>query len=128
MIPVLLIYKDWALLILRLAVGVIFIVHGLPKLKSLKTTAKNFGMMGFKPGLVWGAIVAVLEGVGGFLILLGVFTQVLGLLLTIQMLVAIIWKIKKGQKLAGGYEFDVILAAAGLILATMGGGALTIWF
>ena len=126
MIPVLFGFSDWALFVLRIAVAVIFIVHGFPKLKDLKTNASNFNMMGFRPGMLWGTIVAVIEAIGGVLLLLGLMTQFIGVLLAIQMTVAALWKKKGGQKLAGGYELDLLLVAATLILATMGGGALSI--
>ena len=40
-------YQDVALLILRLALGLIFLVHGLPKLMNLKKTGESFAAMGF---------------------------------------------------------------------------------
>lgn len=123
---ILLVFSDWSLLALRLVVGIIFLVHGWPKLKKLVETWGNFSMMGFKPGWFWGTIVAVLEVVGGALLVLGIWVQVPALLLAIQMLVATFWKIKNGQKFSGGYELDVILVAAALVIMTMGSGAFSL--
>ena len=128
MILALLPHSDWALLALRLAVAGIFLAHGWPKLKNLKTTQQNFGMMGFKPGWLWGTFIAVLETFGAALLALGVGTQVLAVLFAGEMLVAGIWKKKQGQGLVNGYELDLILMAANLALATMGGGELALWF
>ena len=123
MIYLLYLYQDWTLLAVRIAVAAIFLIHGWPKLKNLKTTAENFNSMGFRPGKLWGPFIAILEVVGGILLLLGFAIQVLGILFAIEMLVAAIWKIKHGQKFAGGYELDVLLVVASLILITNGSGA-----
>ena len=123
MVPLLAIFSDWALLLLRLVYGWVFLTHGWPKLKSLKTTAQNFEMMGFKPGSFWGPIVAVAETLGGLAVVLGLGTQYAGLVLAFDMLVAALWKVKNGQKLIGGFELDLSLMTIGLILATLGGGS-----
>jgi len=128
MILPLLVFADWALLALRLTVAFIFLAHGWPKLKNLKTNAENFAMMGFKPGWLWGTIVALVENVGSVLLILGVGTQVVGVLMAGEIMVAAFWKKKQGMGLVNGYELDILLAAAALVLATMGGGALALWF
>lgn len=105
---------------LRVFVGLVFIVHGLPKLKNLKQTSEWLGSVGFKPGAFWGLLVAVLEFFGGVALLLGAFTQILAALFAIQMLVITFWKIQKGDKLSGGYEFDLALLFLCLMLLTSG--------
>ena len=124
----LLAFSDWSLFLLRVVFASIFLAHGWPKLKNLKSTHESFNAMGFRPGILWGTIVAILEPLGGLLILLGIWTQLFALLLAIQMLVATLWKISKKQGLVGGYELDLLLVVAGLILATMGGGVLALNF
>ena len=126
MIPVLLVFSDQALLVLRVAVGLIFVAHGWPKLKNLKGTQEWFGSVGFYPGWLWGTLVSLLEGIGGPLLIIGFGTQPLGLLLAIQMLVAAVWQKKQGKNFSGGYELDLLLAAACLALATAGGGAISL--
>ena len=42
--------------------------------------------------------------------------------LAVQMFVGTIWKLKRGQKLAGGYELDLLLLVSLLALMTLGGG------
>ncbi len=122
MISTLLIFSDWSILILRLVFGVIFLAHGWPKIKDLKVNSQNFAMMGFKPGAFWGTIAAFVEFFGALALIVGLYTQVAALLIAIQMLVAALWKMKNKQGLIGGYEFDLTLAAAALLLATLGGG------
>jgi len=120
MIQLFLVFSDWALVLLRLVLGLIFIAHGWPKIKDLKTTAQNFAAMGFRPGRFWGSLVASVEFFGGILFILGLFTQVAALILAIEFIVIMIWKLKIKQKLVGGYELDLILLAALLTLASMG--------
>lgn len=126
MIPYLFIWSGVVLLLLRIFYGFLFVVHGWPKVKDLMGNAKNFETMGFRPGLLWGSIAALLEFFGGLAIIAGLFTQVFGLLLAIEMMVAAAWRIKNKHKFAGGYELEFALILIGLILATMGGGIFTL--
>lgn len=115
-------FSDYALFLLRIAFGAVFLVHGWPKIRDLKQNAQNFDGMGFKPGALWGTIAALLEVIGGIALLVGLLTQVVALLIALEMVVATLWKKKNKQPFIGGYEFDVVLVAAGLVLATQGGG------
>lgn len=124
MINFLFIFGEWTHLVLRLIVALIFIAHGWPKIKDLKTTADNFDAMGFRPGKLWGTYAAILEVVGGGLMFLGAGVQILSILFAGEMIVTTIWKLKNGQKLVNGYELDLLLLAAALALATWGGGIL----
>lgn len=101
------------------------VAHGLPKIRNLKGTAKNFVDMGFKPGMFWGTIVAFLEFVGGIGLIFGFLTQLIALLIAIEFIV-IILKPKRGRKFAGGYDFDLLIVAAALLIATIGSGALSL--
>ncbi len=119
LIPIL---SDWTLLSLRLIIAAIFLAHGLPKIKNLKQNAQNFTGMGFKPGAFWGTIVAFVEVFGGLAVLTGAYIQIAGILLAVNMLVAALWKKKQGMKLVNGYELDLLLLTALLVLATVGPG------
>jgi uncharacterized membrane protein YphA (DoxX/SURF4 family) len=113
---------DISMLVLRLAAGFIFIAHGWPKVRGMKMTAEHFESMGFKPGNVWGTIVALLEFVGGIAILLGFFAQPAAFGIAIVMLVALFWKISNGQGLVGGYELDLALLAIAITLTLLPSG------
>jgi putative oxidoreductase len=109
------------LLVLRLALGIIFIWHGYPKL-----TQPN-GMHGFfvqhsLPGY-FVTVAGVLEVFGGGLLILGFLTRIAALLLAIEMAVAI-WKVHStgGYLALHNYEFPLVLAAACFALATVGAG------
>jgi putative oxidoreductase len=120
MIPLLFIFSDLALFLLRVFLGTLFIAHGLPKIKDLRVNAGNFEQMGFKPGMLWGTIAAVVEVVGGALLVVGLLTQVVAGIVAVEMLVAALWRKKTGAKFAGGYEFELLLVLALLALTATG--------
>lgn len=117
------IWSPAALFILRVVIGVIFVVHGWPKIKNIRQTQINFSSMGFRPGVIWGTLIAILEFVGGLALVLGILTQLIAALLAVEMFVATLWKIKQGKGFVDGYEFDLLLLAAALTLVTLGGSA-----
>ena len=105
---------------MRAAIGVIFIVHGFGK----------FGNPGFGGWISSMGIpaemqipIALAEFVPGILLLIGVLTRISGALLSIVMLGAI-FLVKGASSLDGdkGYEFDLILLAASLIVIVAGPG------
>ncbi len=116
-------FSDYYLVIARLIIGAIFLAHGWPKLRNLPATWQNFSMMGFKPGFFWGTVVAHVEFFGSLALIAGIGTQIVAALLVIDILVAALWKMSRGQKLIGGYELDIAILAAVLIIAGIGGGA-----
>jgi putative oxidoreductase len=107
--------------ILRLALGVIFIWHGYPKLTHPNAMQGMFVQHGLPGYFV--SVAGVLEVFGGGLLILGFLTRIAGFLLAVEMAVAI-WKVHSG----GGYmavhiyEFPLVLAAACFALATVGAG------
>ncbi|MDI6820556.1 MAG: DoxX family protein [Patescibacteria group bacterium] len=121
MIQPLLIFNDWAILILRVVLGVILVVYGWPKIKDLKTNAQNFATTGFKPGMFWGTIVGLVEFVGGVALIIGFLTQVFAFLVFARFLIAIL-KVNRKKGFIHGYELDLLIAGAALLLMTTGGG------
>jgi len=109
---------------MRAAIGVIFIVHGFGK----------FGNPGFGGWISSMGIpaemqipIALAEFVPGILLLIGVLTRISGALLSIVMLGAI-FLVKGASSLDGdkGYEFDLILLAASLVVIVAGPGKVSI--
>ncbi len=122
---------DWAPLALRLALGVIFIAHGYPKLKNIKGTAQWLASSGFKPGRFWALVLGFSEFFGGFALLIGFFSRFAAAALIISMAVATLLKIFKWKtpftamdKM--GWEFDVLIVAGLIVLFLLGSGALSI--
>lgn len=126
MFPLIYIFGDWGITLLRVVLGLILIVHGWPKLRSLKKTAESFGTMGFRPGGFWALLVTVVEFFGGLALILGLYVQVAAPLVAVEFLVINIWKLAKRQSFVSGWEFDLLILAAALAVFTLGSGALSL--
>ena len=94
--------KDLGLLIIRVGLGLSFMVHGWPKLaggqqkwEQLGGAMANIGISFFP--IFWGFMAAVVEFFGGLFLALGVFhlPSVLGLLFT--MVIATVYHLKAGD-------------------------------
>lgn len=129
---------DWGLLILRLVMGLIFIVHGWPKLNPNSPLKGPVGFAGFLkqigiplPGFfAW--VVALLETIGAVLLIFGLGTRILAALFAIDMLVAI-FPAKRGfmktpfmAQQTTGWEFDFALLGISLALIFTGAGSLAL--
>jgi putative oxidoreductase len=114
------------LLILRVALGMIFIYHGYPKLVRADAMMRQFFIQHGFPGYFVG-LAGILECVGGGLLLAGLFTRPAALLLAAEMGIAI-WKVKMvhGVFAVNEYQFELALAAACVALATVGAGSLSV--
>lgn len=115
--------QDLGLFVLRLAVAVVFIYHGWPKLKAPAKMAQ---------GMVWPAWKVALLGVVEFgssiALLSGFHFRWAAALLTIVMLGAIYhkifkWKMKFSMPSGSGWEFDLILLVANVTIIFVGIGA-----
>lgn len=126
MFPLYFLYDMWPVLILRVALGVIFIAHGWPKLRDLKKTAEGFSSMGFRPGRLFGTLAALLEFFGGFAILVGLFTAVFAGLFALEFIVILLWRWFKKMPLVGGWELDLLIFAGVFALFALGGGAFSL--
>jgi putative oxidoreductase len=115
--------KPVALLLLRLALGAIFIYHGYPKLFGhTREAMEGFVRLGF-PGY-FAYISGVIEFFGGCVLVIGLFTRLAGLLLAGEMAVGL-WKVHKiiQDPLAiRNFELPLVLAVATFTLATLGAG------
>jgi putative oxidoreductase len=115
-----------SLLILRIVLGIIFMSHGYPKIAHASGNMQAFFIEHGLPGY-FVHVSAILETFGGGLLLLGLFTRPAALLLAIEMCVAI-WKVHSGHGYLAvhDYEFPLTLAAACLVLASVGAGLISI--
>jgi putative oxidoreductase len=117
------------LTIVRILVGIVFFAHGAQKLFvfGLGGVAGAFGQMGIPLPSIAGPGVAILEFVGGILILFGLFTRVIAILLAIEMLGAIFFvHLKNGFFLPTGFEFAFTMLMSSLALVLGGPGAYAI--
>jgi putative oxidoreductase len=115
-----------ALVLLRVALGIIFLTHGYPKLaKNAAPLQAFFAQHGLPSYFVY--VSGVLEVFGGALLIVGLFTRWAGLLLAIEMAVAI-WKVHSGGGILAVhiYEFPLSLGVACFALAAIGAGMISI--
>lgn len=99
-------YRNTGLLILRIGLGVMMMVHGLPKImggpagwEGLGGSMKLVGI-DFLP-TVWGFLAAISEGLGGFLLILGLFFRPVNMLLVFTMIIAALVHFAKGDGING---------------------------
>jgi putative oxidoreductase len=117
-------FSDFALLALRIALGAVFLTHGLGKRKlwSMQPSAQMPAGM-----LTKLRILSIVEPAGGLGVLFGFLTQLAALGLVIVMLGAIQFLIttvhrKFTGENAAGWEFEFLLLIVALALFIMGGG------
>lgn len=113
---------DWAILVLRLAIGLIFIAHGWNKIRNFTNVVNWMHTEVVRPGWLWAPLVTALEFGGGILIAVGLFVQPIALLLTVNMMVAFWYNFKSKKTFFHHLEIDLILIASLLLLATLGAG------
>jgi putative oxidoreductase len=120
----------WGIALLRIVVGIVFVMHGQQKLFEMGVG----GVSGFLASLgvpapqLAAVVVSLLETVGGVALILGALTRLFGLLLTGDMLVALLLVHRPNGFFAGdgGVELVLLLGTAALALALTGPGALAL--
>lgn len=117
--------SNFAPLVLRIVLGIIYIVHGAMKFMHMGRTEYLFMKLGIPlPGVAAPAI-ALLEVIGGIALILGLGSRIFALLLAIDMIVAIaIAKLHSG--FVGGWEFELVLVAGLLALVFSGPGTISL--
>ena len=119
---------DLALLILRLALGIVLLYHGIPKLLHFSSTVGGFQTIGLPAPSISAAFALLAEVGGGILILLGVAVDFAAILVMIEMLGAITlvhWS--NGFDFAkGGWEHPFTVLVMALVLALAGPGQLSV--
>jgi putative oxidoreductase len=120
----------YAALLLRVAMGVMFLAHGF-LLKVLTFgpagTAGFFASIGYPPVLAYVVIVA--ETLAGVALILGVWTRLVSLLALPIMLGALALHLPNGWVFSaprGGWEFPAFWSVTLLVQAMLGGGALAL--
>lgn len=119
---------DAGLLILRIAVGITFVAHGIDKLVDLSSATEFFDALGL-PLAGWLApLVGVAETSGGVLLIVGLATPLAGLALGGDMLVAFLTAHAEHGFFVtdGGGEFVLLLGAACIALAATGAGRISL--
>lgn len=125
-------YREYAPLILRLALGVVFLAHGLSKFGDLNGVSQMFGSMGMPAAGLMAAMVAAVEAIGGAALILGIGTRIAAVLLSAVLMVAIVMVKARVGLIAPmgaplpGAELDLALLAGLVALILQGGGLLSL--
>ncbi|MBC6990153.1 MULTISPECIES: DoxX family protein [Hymenobacter] len=117
---------DLGLLLLRVGIGIMFTIHGYPKLiggptmwAQIGTSMKLIGL-DFAPAM-WGFLAAVAEAVGGQLLALGLFFRIACAFLLGTMIMATITHLSKGDDFnTYSHALEAAFLFLGLLLAGPG--------
>jgi len=117
---------DWGLLIIRVGIGAMFIVHGLPKLlggppawAGLGQAMDVFGVRVFPA--FWGFMAAFSECFGGMALILGLFFRTFCFLLAFTMTVAATMHLDRGHGLLkASHAIELGIVFVGLLFTGPG--------
>jgi putative oxidoreductase len=114
---------DWGITMLRIVTGVIYAQHGYAKFQGLEGTSGFFAGLGIPIPEFMAMAVAAIEGIGGGLIVIGLFTRIVSVLQGFVVLFAILLvHFDHGMFGQGGYQWALLLMAASLCLVLEGAG------
>jgi putative oxidoreductase len=133
--------RPYGPLVLRLALGAVFVAHGAQKLFGVwggggpTGTAAFFQAQGLSPALLLALLVGLVETAGGLLIMAGAYSAPAAAALAVIQAVAI-WKVHRphgfflnwtgAPGVGHGFEFNVVLVAGLVCLMLTGPGALAV--
>ncbi|KXF53143.1 DoxX family protein [Rhodococcus sp. SC4] len=122
---------DTALMILRVALGVVIAAHGYAKFfrgGRIPGTAGWFESIGMKPGRFHALLAASTEVAAGILLVLGMLTPLAAALVIALMLVAA-WTVHRGNGffiVGNGWEYNLVLGLSAFVVAVAGSGTVSI--
>jgi putative oxidoreductase len=121
----------YGLAILRIVLGIAMLFHGWSKLSGGVDNVAGFfgGQLGIPAPQLMAWVVTIVELVGGILLVVGFLTQIVGILIALDMLGAILFAyllrgvpiINEGGAIS--WEKEAVFAAAALCIALAGPGA-----
>jgi len=123
---------DIGLLVLRVTVGLFIAGHGSQKLfgwfsgNGINGTAKFFESVGYDPGKLYAVIGGLIEFGGGLALIAGFFTPLVGAAILGDMLNATSVKWSGGFFGGSGFEYELLLAICGGVIAFTGPGRIAV--
>jgi putative oxidoreductase len=117
-------FLPYAAVPLRLAVGGVFLRHGIMRFQAgVPQTVSFLHGLGFPFATVWAVVLIALETVGATGVVLGVLTRVWAACLTVVMVLAIVLvRLPSGLN----FELEAVLLAGALSLVALGDGPLAL--
>ena len=108
------------LLLIRVAVGAVFLAHGWMKIGNVGMVTGMLTHMGVVAPTFFGPFISWLEVIGGLMLIFGILTRVAGVALGIEMVFAVfLTGIGSGF---GPHEMEILLMAGSFGIALMGSG------
>lgn len=112
----------YAAFIMRLAVGGVFLIHGITKFqRGIAGTAGFLASVGIPFSSLFAVVLIAIETVGAACVLLGIWTRAWAVAMAVVMVVAIL-----AVKLPGNFELEALLLAGAVTLVALGDGPLSI--
>ena len=126
--------RDWAILPLRIGLGILFIAHGLQKAfgsfngPGIDGFAGTLSKLGLAPSIIFAYIVAYIQLLCGIGLVLGLCTRISSaLLMALTVIATISINFKNGFFLVnGGFDFNFIIIVCCLSLLMSGSNKLSI--
>jgi putative oxidoreductase len=114
----------YAAFFMRLAVGGVFLLHGIAKFeRGIGATAHMLANIGFPFATIFAVILMTIETVGAICVLLGILTRAWAAVMAVEMVIAILAvKLRMG----GNFELEALLLAGAVTLVALGDGPLSI--
>lgn len=122
-------FERWGFLPLRIVVAVVFLMHGGQKVLyfGVSGVADMLTKLGFPLAVFFAVVLMTIEVAGGLAILFGFLTRAAGLILAVEMAIAIyVARLGGGFFTPYGFEFEMTLMGACLTFAAVGAGGVSI--
>ncbi len=113
----------WTALLLRIVIGILFLAHGFPKIRSPERAATHLLKLGIPWPKLSAAIIGIIEFLGGLALIAGFETRVVSTLLAAIMLVG---AFKRKIRLKEAVWFELIMVAMLIALIIIGAGSYSI--
>jgi putative oxidoreductase len=129
----------WAYALLRVAVGLALVPHGLRntfgmfpttgvRSHSIADLAEQIDRDGYRPGKLWAPLISITQLIGGPLLALGLFTRVVAVPIVVFLMVANVerWRVGKYFWNQLGLEYTLMWTIAAIFILVNGGGLISL--
>lgn len=113
----------WIALILRIIIGILFLAHGFPKIRSPERAATHLLKLKIPFPKLSAIIIGIIEFLGGLALITGFETRIVSTLLAVIMLVG---AVKRKIRLKEAVWFELVMVAMLIALIIIGAGAWSI--